>query len=194
VALKRTRPTSVIRDPRLNLDPTLRSLSKVYSNAASQGQAVSTDITKAACALSNNTPVESSATMWYLTRYHDSIPLLVRRGLLQSKNCPQLVCSTDAVAVFVAHAHQDNQTGPLFIVTLELAVVHVRTVHDDVLASRRALASSVRTRGSTKYLRNLTESISTQNGFPPLSDLVLFGCTASNAHFRELIQSASDRA
>jgi hypothetical protein len=132
--------------------------------------------------------------MLYPTRYHYSIPLLVRRGLLQSKNCPQLVCSTDAVVVFVAHAHQDNQRGPLFMVTLELAVVHVRTVHDDVLASRRALASSIRTRGTTKYLRNLTGSISTRNGFPPLFDLVLFDCTASNAHFRELIPSASDRA
>jgi hypothetical protein len=46
--LKRTCPTSVIRDPRLNLDPTLRSLSKVYSNGASHGLAVSTDNTTAA--------------------------------------------------------------------------------------------------------------------------------------------------
>jgi hypothetical protein len=80
------------------------------------------------------------------------------------------------------------------MVTLELAVVHVRTVHDDVLASRRALASSIRTRGSTKYLRDLTGSISARNGFPPLFNLVLIGSTASNAQFRELIPSASDRA
>jgi hypothetical protein len=80
------------------------------------------------------------------------------------------------------------------MVTLELAVVHVRTFHDDVLASRRALASSIRTRGSTKYLRDLTGSISTRDGFHPLFDLVLFGSTASNAQFRELIPTASDRA
>jgi hypothetical protein len=132
--------------------------------------------------------------MLYPTRYHYSIPQLVRRGLLQSKNCPQLVCSPDAVAVVVTHAHQDNQTGPLFMVTLDLAVVHVRTVHDNVLASRSASASNIRTRGPTKYLRDLTGSISTWNGFPPLFDLVVFGCTASISQFRELIPSASDRA
>jgi hypothetical protein len=172
----------------------LRSLSKVYSNAASHGLAVITDNTTAARELSNDTPVESSATMLYPTRYHSIIPQLVRRGLLQSKNCTQLVCSPDAVAVVVTHAHHDNQTGPLFMVTLELAVVHVRTVHDNVLASRRALASIIRTRGSTKYLEDLTGSISTWNGFLPLFDLVLFGCTASISQFRELIPSASDRA
>jgi hypothetical protein len=61
--LKRTRPMSAIRDACLNLDPTLRSLSKEYSNAASHGLAVSTDIPKEACELSNDTPLESSATM-----------------------------------------------------------------------------------------------------------------------------------
>jgi hypothetical protein len=89
--LKLTRPTSAIRDTRLNLDPTLRSLFKVYSNAASHCLAVSTDIPKAACELYHDTPLESSATMLYPTRYPYSIPLLVRRGLLQSKNFPQLV-------------------------------------------------------------------------------------------------------
>jgi hypothetical protein len=166
----------------------------VYSNAASDVLAVSTDIPEAACELSNDTPLASSATILYPTKYYYSIQLLVRRGLLQSKICPQLVCSPDAAAVVATYAHQDNQTGPLFMVTLELAVVHVRTVHDDVLASRRAVASSIRTRGSTKNLRDLTGSISTQNGFPPLFDLFLFGHAASNAQFRELIPSASDRA
>jgi hypothetical protein len=37
-------------------------------------------------------------------------------------------------------------------------------------------------------------SISTRNGFPPLFDLVLFGCTGSNAQFHEHIPPSSDRA
>jgi hypothetical protein len=64
--------------------------------------------------------------MLYPARYYYSIPLLMRRGLLQSKNYPQLVWSPDAVAVVVTHAHQGNQKGPLFMVTLELVVVLVR--------------------------------------------------------------------
>jgi hypothetical protein len=45
-----------------------------------------------------------------------------------------------------------------------------------------------------KYLRDLTGSISTPSGFRSHFHLVLFGCTTSNAQFRELIASASDRA
>jgi hypothetical protein len=56
-SLKRTRPTSAIRDARLHLNPTLRSLPKVDSSAAPHGLAVSVDIPKAACELSNDTPL-----------------------------------------------------------------------------------------------------------------------------------------